>query len=64
MFTTRMSPKMRANPLATMKSAPAKVIESRRTRRNEPGSSTAEPKVVVRQLPPPVAGGCWAIKRT
>ena len=59
-----MSPKISANPLATMNNAPANVIESRKTLRNEPGSSTAEPNVVVRQLPPPVAGGFCAMRST
>jgi hypothetical protein len=64
MFTTRMSPKMREKPLATTKSSPAKVSASRRTARNEPGSSMADPKVVVRQLPSPTSGGGFAMTRT
>jgi len=50
MFTIRISPKISAKPLATMNSAAAKVIESSAMRMNEAGSSTAEPKVVARQL--------------
>src|SRR5690348_2037566 len=64
MFTTRIRPKISANPLATMKSAPANVTESSTMRRNEPGSCTSDPKVVVRQVPPPVAGGICVMKRT
>ena len=63
MLTTRMSPKIRAKPLATMKSAPANVSESSVIRRNEPGSCTADPKVVVRQLPPPVAGETFVMNK-
>ena len=51
MFTTRISPKMSANPLATVNNSPAKVIESIRMLRNVPKSWTAEPLEVVRQLP-------------
>ena len=47
-----------------MKSAPANVIESNTTLRKDPGSSIAEPNVVVRQLPAPDAGGMRAITRT
>src|SRR5438445_205785 len=47
MLTTRMSPKIRAKPLATMKSAAANAIESRKIFRNDDGSWTAEPNVVV-----------------
>jgi hypothetical protein len=50
MFTTRISPKMSAKPLATMKSADAKVSESRTIFRNDDGSWTRS-DVVVRQLP-------------
>src|SRR3954470_24505182 len=64
MLTTRMRPKIRAKPLATMNRAPANVIESSNTLRNEPGSLIAEPNVVVRQPPPPVAGDCSAITAT
>ena len=39
MFTTRMSPKMSENPLATMNSSPANVRPSRMVSRNELGSS-------------------------
>ena len=56
MFTTRMSPKISANPLATMKSAAAKVIESSTIFRKDDGSWTAEPKVVVRQFASPFVG--------
>ena len=63
MLTTRMSPKISAKPLATMKSAPANVSESSTIRRNEPGSCTAEPKVVVRQVPPPISGGVLVMNR-
>ena len=37
MLTVRMSPKISAKPLATMKSAPASVRESSTTRRNDAG---------------------------
>ena len=50
MFTTRISPKMSAKPLATMKSADAKLIESSTIFRKLDGSWTAEPKFVVRQF--------------
>jgi hypothetical protein len=62
MLTTRISPKISAKPLATMKSAAAKVIESRTIFRNDDGSWTAEPKVVVRQLPVPKLTGTTARK--
>ena len=64
MLTTRISPKINAKPLATMNSAPANVIESMTILRNDEGSWTAEPNVVVRQPPPPVAGGIVAMNRT
>ena len=57
MFTTRISPKIRAKPLATMKSAAAKVSESSTIFRKTDGSWTAEPKFVVRQLVCPFAPG-------
>ena len=38
MLTTRMSPKMSAKPLATMKRRAANVIASSRIFMNEPGS--------------------------
>ena len=63
MLTTRINPKMSAKPLATMKSAPAKVSESSTMRKNEPGSWTAEPNVVVRQPPLPISGGVFVMKR-
>ena len=56
MLTTRMSPKISENPLATMNRSPANVSASSRVRRKAPGSSIAEPKFVVRQLPPNVDG--------
>ena len=59
MLTMRISPKISAKPLATMKSAAAKVTESSTTFRNEPGSWTAEPKVVVLQLLAPERRGSW-----
>ena len=43
---------MSENPLATMKSRPAKVSPFRSVRTKLRQSSKAEPKVVVRQLPP------------
>ena len=52
MLTTRMSPKMSEKPLATMKSSPAKVSPFSSVRVKLRQSSKAEPKVVVRQLPP------------
>ena len=65
MFTTRIRPKMSEKPLATMKSRPANVTASSRIRRNEPGSSTAEPNVVVRQSPKlPSSGGGFESTRT
>ena len=64
MFTTRINPKISAKPLATMKSAAANVIESSTTRRNDEGSWTAEPNVVVRQLTPPSAPGMVAMNST
>jgi hypothetical protein len=64
MLTTRMSPKMSEKPLATTKSNPANVTASRRTARNEPGSSIADPYVVVRQFPRPTSGGGFAMTRT
>ena len=58
MFTTRIRPKISEKPLATMKRSPAKVTASSRIRKNEPGSSSADPYVVVRQSPKlPSAGG-------
>ena len=63
MFTVRIRPKMSAKPLATMNSAEAKVSESRTIFRNDDGSCTAEPKVVVRQLPP-ANGPTVVMKRT
>ena len=64
MLTTRISPKMSAKPLATMKRAAAKVSESRTIFRNDDGSWTAEPKFVVRQSPTPNSLGILARKRT
>ena len=64
MFTTRISPKMSAKPLATMNSAAAKVSESRTIFRKDDGSWTAEPKFVVRQLVCPFASGIVEMKRT
>ena len=64
MFTVRIRPKISANPLATMNSAAAKVSESSTIFRNDEGSWTAEPKVVVRQLVAPLSPGIVARKRT
>ncbi len=64
MFTTRMSPKMSENPLATMNSSPANVTPSRTVVRNELGSSNAEPVFVVRQLPAPNSSGGFAMTST
>ena len=64
MFTTRISPKMSAKPLATMKSAAAKLIESSTIFRKLDGSCTAEPKFVVRQSVCPLSPGIFAMKRT
>ena len=64
MFTTRMSPKISENPLATMKRSPANVRASSRTRRNEPGSLIAEPKLVVLQFPLPNSSGVVVRNRT
>ena len=64
MFTVRMSPKISAKPLATMKSAPANVSESSTTRKNDPGSSIADPNVVVRQFPAPERGTWRAMTKT
>ncbi len=64
MFTTRMSPKMSENPLATMKSSPANVIASSRICVNDAGSSIAEPNVVVRQSPKPNSFGGFEMTRT
>ena len=64
MFTVRIRPKISANPLATMNSAAAKVSESITIFRNDDGSWTAEPKVVVRQLVAPLSAGIFARKRT
>ena len=65
MFTTRISPKISEKPLATMKRSPANVTASRRIRENEPGSSSADPYVVVRQSPKlPSAGGGFEITST
>ena len=61
MLTTRIRPKMSEKPLATMNRSPAKVSESRRMRTNEPGSSVAEPNVVVCQSPIPVSGSGFAM---
>ena len=61
MFTTRISPKMSENPLATIKSHPASVAASSRFARNEPGSSMTEPELVVRQLPVPLSDGGLAM---
>ena len=64
MLTTRMSPKMSENPLATMNSSPANVIPSSTVVRNALGSSNAEPVFVVRQLPPPNSSGGLAMTST
>ena len=64
MFTMRISPKISAKPLATMKSAAAKVSESSTIFRNDDGSWTAEPNVVVRQLPVAERGRGSVRKRT
>ena len=53
MLTTRISPKISEKPLATMKSRPANVSPSSTVAMNAPGSSMAEPVLVVRQLPSP-----------
>ena len=52
MLTTRMRPKMSEKPLATMNSRAAKVSPFSSVRVKLCQSSIAEPKVVVRQLPP------------
>lgn len=64
MFTVRISPKISANPLATMNSAAANVIESRKIFRKDEGSWTAEPKFVVRQLVCPRSPETVVRKRT
>ncbi len=64
MFTVRIRPKISAKPLATMNSAAAKVSESSTIFRNDEGSWTAEPKVVVRQSVAPLSAGIFARKRT
>ncbi len=61
MFTVRINPKIKAKPLATMKSAEAKVSESSTTLRKSFGSFQAEPNVVVRQFPPP--NGCTVVRK-
>ena len=63
MFTTRISPKISEKPLATMNRSPANVTASSRISKNEPGSSIAEPNVVVRQLPPIPVDGVVSTKR-
>ncbi len=63
MLTTRMRPKISEKPLATMKRSPAAVSPLRSVRVKLCQSSTAEPKLVVRQLPPNSGGGS-AITRT
>ena len=61
MLTTRIRPKISEKPLATMNSSPANVSASSSVNRNAPGLSIAEPKFVVRQLPPmPVDGSAIA----
>ena len=52
MLTTRISPKMSENPLATMNSSPANVSPFSNVRVKLRQSSMAEPNVVVRQFPP------------
>ena len=52
MLTTRIRPKMSEKPLATMNNSPAKVSPFNSVRVKLRQSSKAEPKVVVRQLPP------------
>ena len=52
MFTTRMRPKISEKPLATMNRSPAAVSPFRRVRVKLCQSSSADPKLVVRQLPP------------
>ena len=52
MLTTRMSPKISENPLATMNSSPANVSPFSSVRTKLRQSSSAEPNVVVRQFPP------------
>ena len=65
MFTTRIRPKISEKPLATMKRSPANVTASSRISMNDPGSSNAEPYVVVRQSPKlPSAGGGFEITST
>ena len=57
MLTTRISPKMSEKPLATMKRSPAKVSPFSSVRVKLCQSSSAEPKFVVRQLPPTSGDG-------
>ena len=62
MLTTRIRPKMREKPLATMKRSAARVTASSSVKRKAPGLSMAEPKFVVRQFPvAPVEGSAIAI---
>ena len=57
MFTTRINPKMREKPLATMNNRPANVSPFSSVRVKLCQSSIAEPNVVVRQLPPMSGAG-------
>ena len=64
MLTTRISPKMSEKPLATMKSRPANVSPSSTVATKAPGSSNAEPMLVVRQLTSPYSPCGFVITRT